>query len=95
MPECESNKQALAHRVLSISHILQSSLFFMHFLILSHISFITEVIEVASIRLRVKLWNERSALGAKSGPINLCKILMVVDVFDRGETFCLGRNAAY
>jgi hypothetical protein len=58
----------------------------MHLLILSHIGFITEIIKVTSIRLRVKFRNERSTLGAKSNPINLGKILMVIDISDRGET---------
>jgi hypothetical protein len=92
--ECESDEQALAHRVISVSHVFQGRLLLMHFLVLGHIGFVAEVIEVASIRLRVEFRNERSSLGSKSLPVNLGKILMLVDVPDRGKALRLGCNTA-
>jgi hypothetical protein len=72
-------KQALAHGVLSIRHVFKRTLLIMHFLVLCHVSFITEVVEVASICLRVKFWNKWCSLGTQCTPVNFSKILMPVD----------------
>ena len=66
----------------------------MNLLVLGHIRFIAEVVEVASVGLGVKFRNKRSSLRSKSLPINLSKILMLVDVLDKGKTLCLGCDTA-
>lgn len=94
MSECEANKQALAHWIFSISHLLQSSLLVMNLLILRHISLVAEVIEVASVGLGIKLGDERGALSSKGVPIDFGEILVSVDILDRGKPLRLGGNAS-
>lgn len=66
----------------------------MHLLVFGHVRLITEIIKVASIGLRVELWNEWGSLGAKRCPINFGKVLMRVDFLDVGESLALGCNTA-
>ena len=94
MSESEPNKQALAHRVFSIGHILQRTLLVVDLLVFRHISFVGEIIKVASIGLRVKLWNKWSALRAKSSPIDLGEVLVLIDIFDGGKAATLGVDAS-
>jgi len=61
----------------------------MHLLVLGHIRFVAEVIEIASIGLRVEFRDEWSSLRSKSLPIDLGKILMLIDVLDRRKALCL------
>ena len=82
MSKGEPNEETLAHRIFSVSHVLKCRLLVVDFLILSHIGFIAEVVEVASIGLGVKLWDERSALRADSVPVDLSEVLVGVDILD-------------
>lgn len=82
MSKCETDEQALAHRVFSVGHILQSLLLLVDLLVLRHISLIAEVIEVTSVGLGVEFGDERSSLRAKSIPVNLGEVLMLIDVLD-------------
>jgi hypothetical protein len=82
VPKRESNEQALAHRIFPVGHTLQRSLLVMNLLILSHISFVAEVIKVSSVRLRVELWHERRTLSSNCSPVNLSKVLMGINFLD-------------
>jgi hypothetical protein len=61
----------------------------MHLLVLGHIRFVAEVIEIASIGLRVEFRDEWSSLRSESLPIDLGKVLMLIDVLDRRKALCL------
>ena len=66
----------------------------MNLFIFCHIGFITEVIEVTSISLRVKLWDERCTLRAKRVPINFSKVLICINILDVREPLALRCDAA-
>lgn len=53
MAECKSDEETFAHLLFPIGHILESLLFIVDFLILGHISFVGEIVEVPGIGLRV------------------------------------------
>ncbi len=93
MSECKTYEQTLAHRVLSVGHVLQSCLLLMNFLIFCHVSFIAEIVKVASIGLGVKFWDERRALRAEGFPVYLSKVLMLVNILDGRESLRFGCNA--
>ena len=82
MSESESDKQALAHWVFTVSHLLQCGLFIVNLLVFGHVCFIAEVVKIASISLGVELWDKGSTLGSKSAPINLGEVWVVVDILD-------------
>lgn len=94
MAEGESNEQALTHRVFSVCHVLQSFLLLMNLLVLGHISFVAEVIEISCISLGVEFRDERSTLGSKSVPVNFSEVLVLIDFLDRSEALSLRGNAA-
>mgnify|MGYP000949121174 CR=1 FL=1 len=78
--ESEPNKEALAHRVVTIRHGLESLLLLVHLFVFGHVSFAAEIVKVASVRLRIELRDERCASLAQSFPVDFAKVLMVADV---------------
>lgn len=95
MPERESDKEALAHLVITVSHLLQSRLLVVHLLVLGHVCFVAKVVKVASVGFRVQLWNKRRPSLSKRLPLDLCKVVMVVNILDVRETACSRVDAAY
>lgn len=93
MPKGKSDKQTLAHRILSISHLLQSTLLVMNLFVFRHVRLAAKVIEISSISLRVELWDKWCALSTDRVPIDLGKVLMVVDILDRGKALDFGVDA--
>lgn len=83
--ERESDKETLAHFIFTFGHCLERLLFLMDLLVLGHVSFIGEVVEVTSICLRVQLRNKRCASLAEGLPADLGKVLMGVDILNVRE----------
>lgn len=85
MAEGESDKEALAHFVIAIGHGFQGLLLLMHLLVLCHVCFVAEVVEITSISLRVQLGHEWGSGLPQCYPVNFGKILVAVNVLAIGE----------
>lgn len=83
--ECEADEERLAHLLLAISHGLERLLLVVDFLVLGHIGFVGEVVEVAGVGLRVQLGDKGRTGLAQGGPVYFGKVVVVVDVLDVGE----------
>ena len=80
--EREANKEALAHFVVTVGHVLKRLLLIVYLLVFCHVCLVIEVIEVASVGFRVEFGHKRSSRLSQSRPINLSKVLVVVNVVD-------------
>lgn len=92
IPESKPDKQALAHLIIAIGHILQRALLIMDLLVLSHICLVAEIIEVPSISLGVKFRHEWSPLITQTLEVDLGEIVMRMDFFDILEPLLLPSN---
>lgn len=86
MSERKADKKALAHWILTFSHSFQSLLLVVNLLVLGHVGFIGEVIEVTSISFRVQLGNKWRTGLSKDFPFNFGKVLVSIDILDIGES---------
>lgn len=86
MSERKADKKALAHWILTFGHSFQSLLLVVNLLVLGHISFIGEVIEVTSISFRVQLGNKWRTGLSKDFPFNFGKVLVSIDILNIGES---------
>ena len=84
--ESEANEQALVHLVLALGHALERHLLLVHLLVLGHVLFVGEVVEVARVRLRVQLGNEGGLGLTENLPVDLGKVLVSADILDVAET---------
>lgn len=64
--EREADEKRLAHLLLAVSHGLERLLLVVDFLVLGHVSFVGEVVEVPGVGLRVQLGDEGGASLAQS-----------------------------
>lgn len=85
MPECEADEEALAHFFFSFCHRFESLLLVMNLLVFSHVSFVAEIIKVPCVCLRVQLWYKRGPGLTQSRPVDLGKVLVIVNILDVGE----------
>lgn len=85
MAECEANEEALAHLIITLCHGLEGLLLLVDLLVLGHVGFTAEIIEVASICFRVQLGNKGRARLPEGRPVDFSKVMVVVDVLDIGE----------
>lgn len=88
--ESKSNKERLGHVFFPIRHGLKGLLFLVDLLVLGHVSFVAEVIEVAGIRFRVQLGYERRLGLSQRLPVHFTKVLMFTYVLDVGEALGSG-----
>lgn len=94
MTEGEAHKETLAHGVISIRHRLKGLLLLVNFLVLGHVGFVGEVVEVACVCFRVQLWYEGGFGFTEDGPVHLGKVGVLVDVLDVRKAFRAGVDAA-
>lgn len=92
IPESKPDKQALAHLIIAIGHILQRALLIMDLLVLSHICLVAEIIEVPSISLGIKFRHEWSPLITQTLEVDLGEIVVRMDFFDILEPLLLPSN---
>lgn len=86
MAEGETDEERLAHLLFTVGHGLEGLLLVVDFLVLGHVGFIGEVVEVASVCLRIQFGDEGSTGLAESGPIYFGEVGVIVDVLDVRET---------
>lgn len=88
VPECEAYEETFAHCVIPVGHALESLLFVVDFLVLGHVCLAGEIIKVSRISFRVKFRDERGLGLSKRRPINLGKILVLLDIVNVGKALC-------